>query len=755
MLGQPGEVLGGLAGEGRASTRLGHPGGQRVPDWVEETLADTAGRPRAEGKVPTSGTAWWRLLEVLPGLVVGAVFVLVVLGIIIVIKYRGGDGKARELSVELRSTNEGTARRSSEQAPKPVVTLPSRYKNSLGMEFVLVPRGKFLMGGGDGHPGALEVEVPYDFYLGVYEVTQVQWQAVTGSNPSFFSRGKGGMAQVKDIPDAELNSFPVESVTFKDVLLFLERVNAREKEDSWVYRLPKEVEWEYACRGGPQTNKFAYGYNFYLEKPTNVLRSDQANFKGGLNRPCKVGSYQPNSLGLFDMHGNVGEWCDDVVTGRDGIAQYRALRGGSWKAAPRFCSALSRSRPFLPAVRPRNPALITLGLRLARVPVGTVLVSPTPAAPMVPPEDDPDDPEAEDEYAAAKWVVGVGGKVTVLTPKRRLDLAGKTPFPEEAFRVVAVNLEGVKGLTDANLRCLRSCGKMESLGLYSAGPGVTDLHFLDGMTDLQHLDLRETGIGDDSMRPVRALRKLKTLNLRGCANLTSAGLAHLRDLMELEYLNLGLTRITDLKDIAGLKKLENLGFQGAQVTDEGVKNLAGLTGLVALDLRETKVTGGCLMYLQALSKLRALNFDGSQAMGVGLQNLESLPQLELLGLSGTSLSDEDLVCLVPLKRLDTVNLSSTKVTDEGLKKLTALRSLTNLGLGGTRVTDRGMRELTALQRLTALDLSGNAITDVGLKELATMKQLQKLGLQGTQVTEAGVKLLRQALPKCQIQGQVQ
>jgi Leucine-rich repeat (LRR) protein len=366
---------------------------------------------------------------------------------------------------------------------------------------------------------------------------------------------------------------------------------------------------------------------------------------------------------------------------------------------------------------------------------------------MVPPEEDPDDPEAEDEYAAAKWVVGVGGKVTVLTPKRRLDLAGKTPFPEEAFHVVAVNLEGVKGLTDANLRCLRSCGKMESLGLYLAGPGVTDLHFLDGMTELQHLDLRETGIGDDSLRPVRALRKLKTLNLRGCANLTSAGLAHLRDLMELEYLNLGLTRVTDLKDIAGLKKLENLGFQGAQVTDEGVKELAGLTGLVALDLRETKVTGGCLMYLRALSKLRALNFDGSQAMGVGLQNLESLSQLELLGLSGTSLSDEDLVCLVPLKRLDTLNLSSTKVTDEGLKKLTALRSLTNLGLGGTRVSDRSMRELTALQQLTALDLSGDAITDVGLKELATMKQLQKLGLQGTQVTEAGVKVLRQALPK--------
>jgi formylglycine-generating enzyme required for sulfatase activity len=169
-------------------------------------------------------------------------------------------------------------------------------------------------GGGDNIENAKEVEIPYAFYLGVYEVTQGEWQTVTGMQPiCIFSRKGGYKDRLAEVPDDELKRFPVEQVFWTDVQMFLELLNAQEKEAGWVYRLPKEAELEYACRGGPRANKFEYGYDYYLEKPANELLPGQANFAPeagkGLQRPCKVGSYKPNSLGLYDMHCNV--W--DVV----------------------------------------------------------------------------------------------------------------------------------------------------------------------------------------------------------------------------------------------------------------------------------------------------------------------------------------------------------------------------------------------------------------------------------------------------------
>jgi formylglycine-generating enzyme required for sulfatase activity len=261
----------------------------------------------------------------------GMAALMVLLGIIIIVKWKKSpDGSSGEVSLEIKQTNgkESAAAPSSERGKN-----QARYKNKLSMEFVLVPKGKFLMGGGSGKGilGTREVEIPHDFYLGVYEVTQGEWQAVSGANPSAFSRKGKNQDAVKNIPDEELNRFPVENVSWIDTQMFLKALNAREKEAGWVYRLPKEAEWEYACRGGPRADKFEYGFDFYFEKPTNKLLLELANFapkKGeGLQRTCKVGSYKPNSLGLYDMHGNVWEWCDEVPiseVGPTGVA-----RGGS------------------------------------------------------------------------------------------------------------------------------------------------------------------------------------------------------------------------------------------------------------------------------------------------------------------------------------------------------------------------------------------------------------------------------------------
>lgn len=161
----------------------------------------------------------------------------------------------------------------------PKTKTPLTFKNSIGMEFVIVPKGKSWLGGGKDKLGDKEVDIPADFYLGKYEVTQEEWEKVMGENPSHFSRTGGGMDTVKEISDAELKRFPVEFVSRDRCQLFLAKLNELEREKGWVYRLPTRVEWEYACRGGPMAADAADRvFDFYLAGPTNELLPTQANF---------------------------------------------------------------------------------------------------------------------------------------------------------------------------------------------------------------------------------------------------------------------------------------------------------------------------------------------------------------------------------------------------------------------------------------------------------------------------------------------
>ncbi len=234
---------------------------------------------------------------------------------------------------------------------------PKKFTNSLGMEFALVAKGRSWLGGENGKEGTKEVNMSQDFYLGVYLVTQEDWEKVMGKNPSHFSRGGTEKDKVKAIPDADLKRFPVEGVSWEDARAFVKLVNEKvKKEAGWEYRLPTAEQWEYACRGGPMTAKAESAFDYYLEKPSKTLSKVQANFKdNGLNRPCKVGSYPPNRLGLYDMHGNVWEWCE-VQLG-EGVR-----RGGSWLSNAALCRAVFATNS------PPSPRSYSLGLRLARVP---------------------------------------------------------------------------------------------------------------------------------------------------------------------------------------------------------------------------------------------------------------------------------------------------------------------------------------------------------------------------------------------------
>ncbi|MDZ4683656.1 MAG: family 16 glycoside hydrolase [Planctomycetaceae bacterium] len=163
------------------------------------------------------------------------------------------------------------------ELPPSASPLPSTYTNGLGMEFVVVPKGKSWLGGGQDKLGDQEVEIPADFYLGKHEVTQEQWTQVMGENPSHFSRTGEGKQAVKDISDADLKRFPVENVSWDQCQEFVAKLNQRERETGWVYRLPTEAEWEYACRGGPMSDKLDSAFDFYFAKPTNILLPEQAN----------------------------------------------------------------------------------------------------------------------------------------------------------------------------------------------------------------------------------------------------------------------------------------------------------------------------------------------------------------------------------------------------------------------------------------------------------------------------------------------
>jgi uncharacterized protein (TIGR02996 family) len=224
--------------------------------------------------------------------------------------------------------------------PRAALYRRRRLTNDLGMQLVLVPRGSFWMG---DRGRQYQVEMPNEFYLGAYPVTQGQWQAVMDRNPSCFSRGGEGADRVRGISDDDLEQFPVERVSWDDVREFLKQLNAREKQSRLLYRLPTEPEWEYACRGGA-TSQEECDFDYYFAQPTNDRSSVQANWHGSpagkwLGRTSKVGSYPPNRLGLYDMHGNVWEWCEDLCQGR---GSGPVFRGGSWRDIS-GCQACVRS----------------------------------------------------------------------------------------------------------------------------------------------------------------------------------------------------------------------------------------------------------------------------------------------------------------------------------------------------------------------------------------------------------------------------
>jgi formylglycine-generating enzyme required for sulfatase activity len=195
-----------------------------------------------------------------------------------------------------------------------------------GIELVHLPAGSFLMGTPAEEPGRESGEVQHlvvitrPFYLGKFEVTQEQWEAVMGARPSHFS-------------DCGVDC-PVEGISYTDIEAFVAKLRASSGE---LFRLPTEAEWEYACRAGT-SNPFSSGKKLTLGSANIDARLEaEGTFRGA---PSPVGSFPPNRWGLHDMHGNVWEWCADwhcpyaEEAVEDPIGRcssgLRVIRGGSW-----------------------------------------------------------------------------------------------------------------------------------------------------------------------------------------------------------------------------------------------------------------------------------------------------------------------------------------------------------------------------------------------------------------------------------------
>jgi formylglycine-generating enzyme required for sulfatase activity len=263
---------------------------------------------------------------------------------------------------------------------------PREITNSIGMKMLLIPKGTFQMGSPkhqelrEADETQHQVILSQDFYLGMHEVTQAQYEKVANRNPSHFQDYR---------VQGDNSNLPVENVYWEEAVAFCEKLSElpEEKKAGRVYRLPTEAEWEYACRAGTDTvysfsdkrqdlGQYAWFANnsgskeIDAEAISNRIRETQDYIDALFSAGCSthpVGQKKPNAWGLYDMHGNVAEWClewyreypEGTVTdpGLKSIQPagpkedwQRVIRGGSWYVLAADCRSAFR-RKVSPSLR--------------------------------------------------------------------------------------------------------------------------------------------------------------------------------------------------------------------------------------------------------------------------------------------------------------------------------------------------------------------------------------------------------------------
>ncbi|MFH1742770.1 MAG: SUMF1/EgtB/PvdO family nonheme iron enzyme, partial [bacterium] len=263
--------------------------------------------------------------------------------------------------------------------PTITIPLPDLPDDTKSLEMVLIPAGTFMMGSPENERGrnSFDEELPHEvavtkpFYLGKYEVTQAQWESLMGWSPTH-DYGVG-------------HNYPVYYVSWNDCHAFIERLN---RLDQGTFRLPTEAEWEYACRAGT-TTRFSFGDALECEDHSEEFCEIADRYMwwlgnnthgGNVNGSKEVGLKLPNPWGLFDMHGNIGEWCLDPWYSEPQpdpeLASWRVRRGGYWWYWAMGCRSAFRD---FGSYNERN---MHYGFRLAmEYPSEAPVATPTPTLP--------------------------------------------------------------------------------------------------------------------------------------------------------------------------------------------------------------------------------------------------------------------------------------------------------------------------------------------------------------------------------------
>lgn len=217
-------------------------------------------------------------------------------------------------------------------------------RNISGINFTLIPKGNALLGASPSdklsrsNEFRLFTQEVKSFWISQYLITQSDYINIMGYNPSYFKYGIQGC----DLT----NRMPVECVSWFEAIEFCNKLSFKAKLPQGVIRLPYEFEWEYACRANAAA----------IFQAGNTFDSTKGNIQGNypygtnvigptLNRTCEVGLYEPNQFGLYDIHGNVWEWCMDEYKSPSGIIypNARVLKGGAWNCYSRFCRTSYRA----------------------------------------------------------------------------------------------------------------------------------------------------------------------------------------------------------------------------------------------------------------------------------------------------------------------------------------------------------------------------------------------------------------------------
>jgi formylglycine-generating enzyme required for sulfatase activity/serine/threonine protein kinase len=553
------------------------------------------------------------------------------------------------------------------------------YTNSLGMKFKLIPAGKFMMGSsqkeidrclkqfGDDtfekkmlpteapeHP----VEITRPFYLGATEITVGQFRQFVDEQGYQVGDGRW-----RNPGFDQTDQHPVVFVSWNNAVDFCKWLSKKEGKE---YRLPTEAEWEYSCRAGKAGSRYGFGDdNAELENYAWYFKNS-----GGGTHP--VGQKKPNAWGLYDMHGNAGELCQDnfdpdyyknspVKDPPGGAGDARPGRGGSWTFGAAWCRTAFRG-----FVKPgeHHPAG---GFRV-------LLVSP-PA--------------------------GVG---TENGAKDKPAPTASAPFTDaEVQRIAALP-------ADQQVEEVRK-------ELVRRNPGF------DGRLERKIEDgvVTEFKIVTDHVTDIAPIRVFKALRVLNCSGTWTGGPNGL------------LADLTPLKGM-NLAGLTHLGLRDTKVTDAGMVCFKDCKALTHLGLNLTNVTDAGLVHFQHCKALTALSLLGTKVSDAGLANFKNCKNLTELCLSYTQIGDAGLVPFQDCKNLTILDLSNTRVSDAGLSYFKDCKDLRELYLWNTKLTDAGLIHFKDCKGLTHLALNGTSVNDAGLVQFKGMP-LRKLWIGNTAITD--------------------